>query len=95
MFNNVLTKKNKNAEAKQIIGDQDVDGYNEEDFNSPETNEEQKTVYDAQKKEKRTLESITRRLQEANKNPSKALKHIHILTLNAEAILNLSHLKLD
>lgn len=95
VFNNVLTKKNKNAEAKQIIGDQDVDGQNEEDFNSPETNEEQKTVYDAQKKEKRTLESITRRLQEANKNPSKALKHIHILTLNAEAILNLSHLKLD
>ena len=47
VFNNIHVKKNKNADAKPIVGEQDADGLYEDDFYSPEVNDEQKAIYDA------------------------------------------------
>lgn len=64
------------------------DGANVEDNDDDifEINEEQAQIKKIAKKEKLTLECMSRRLEEAIKDPTKAYHHIHILTLTTEAL---------
>lgn len=102
-FNNVQVKgkKDKNAEIKDAKKEQNIE-FNDDDFYAHADDAgkqgqqfEQQIVLSAASKEKLTLESFTRRLEEANKNPTRALKHIHVITLCAEAIQTIDPMKLE
>ena len=56
--------------------------------------EKSKLIYDIAIKEKLTLECMLKRLQEVNKDPSKAVEHMHVLSLTTEALSKLDDLKL-
>lgn len=94
VFNNVQVRanKDKNAEIRDNKQEQDTE-FHDDDVYAPADEvdkqgqyTEQQIILRAASKEKLTLESFTRRLEEANKNPTRALNHIHVLTLCAEAV---------